>query len=234
LFYLDKFNYLMKTFVIIPAAGSGSRINSKIPKQFIKVAGKEILAYTLEIFQNNENIDKIIVATKPQYFDLITNLKEKYSFGKIAKIVEGGVKRQDSVYNALKNITADKNDLIIVHDAARPLLSQSLLNKAIEEAKNSRKIVIAVKARDTLIEGNDYVDGYLDRKKIYYAQTPQIFSFDILINSMNNAYKDNFVATDESMIVEKYAGSVKIVEGESINFKITTDSDLKIFMKIVE
>lgn len=91
----------MSNVAIIPSAGSGSRFNSPIPKQYVKVLGKEIIVYTLEIFQNCDNIDEIIIPADKNYFNLLFELKEKYNFTKVTKIIEGGKERQDSVYNGL-------------------------------------------------------------------------------------------------------------------------------------
>ncbi len=223
----------MKTIAIIPAAGIGKRVNSSVPKQFVKINNKELIAYTISVFQKNPEIGEIIIATRTEYFELINEIKKRYGFSKLTKIVEGGAERQDSVYSALLSAGAKPNDLIAVHDAARPLLSQHLLSKAIEEAKTHGSIVTAIKARDTLISGNNEVESYLDRSKIFYAQTPQIFKYEILLEAMKKAEAENFKGTDESMIVRKFVAPVKIVEGESINFKITTDSDLELFEKIL-
>lgn len=223
----------MKTIAIIPAAGIGKRVNSSVPKQFVKINNKELIAYTISVFQKNPEIGEIIIATRTEYFELINEIKKRYGFSKLTKIVEGGAERQDSVYSALLSAGAKPNDLIAVHDAARPLLSQHLLSKAIEEAKTHGSIVTAIKARDTLISGNNEVESYLDRSKIFYAQTPQIFKYEILLEAMKKAEAENFKGTDESMIVRKFVAPVKIVEGESINFKITTNSDLELFEKIL-
>lgn len=223
----------MTTYAIIPAAGIGKRITSEIPKQFIKVNGKEIIAYTLELFQQCTAVDEIIIATRKDYFDLLNSIKEKYSITKLSRIVEGGKERQDSVYAAIKSIPGKDDDILIVHDAARPLLNKNLLSAAIDSAKKIGSVVVAVRAKDTLIEGSDSVEKYIDRSKIYYAQTPQIFKYKILIAAMGNAYKNNFIGTDESMIVKMNNQEVKIVEGNSFNFKITTDSDLELFKKLL-
>ncbi|MFZ1291938.1 MAG: 2-C-methyl-D-erythritol 4-phosphate cytidylyltransferase [Melioribacteraceae bacterium] len=223
----------MSNIVIIPSAGSGSRFNSPIPKQYVKVLGKELIVYTIEVFQNSNEIDEIIIPTDKNYFNLLYELKEKYNFNKISKIVEGGIERQDSVYNGLKSKEFKDEDLILVHDAARPLLSSKLLHFSLNEANKFDSIVVAIKARDTLISGSEFVEKYEDRSQIYYAQTPQIFRYKILINSFEIAKKQNFKATDESMLVKNAGYKVKVVVGEFINFKITENNDLNIFEKLL-
>jgi 2-C-methyl-D-erythritol 4-phosphate cytidylyltransferase len=219
----------MKIYAIIPSGGLGKRVNSSLPKQFLKSNGKEIIAYTLEIFQNLDLIDGIIVATQKDFFYLLEDIKLKYSISKLIKITEGGKERQDSVFNALKSTPAGKDDLVVVHDAVRPLLSRNILSTAVETAKKYGNVVVAIKAKDTLINGDESVQSYIDRKKIYYAQTPQVFRYDILFEAMIKAKEDKFIGTDESMLVHRLGYEVKIVEGSSLNFKITNIDDLKLF-----
>ncbi|MCX6174473.1 MAG: 2-C-methyl-D-erythritol 4-phosphate cytidylyltransferase [Ignavibacteriales bacterium] len=226
----------MKVFAIIPSGGSGLRMNNppclpdrQVPKQYIRINGKEIIAYTLEVFQKCESIDEIIISACKDYFDLLRTIKNNYSFSKISKIVEGGDERQHSVLNALKSTNAKDNDLIVVHDAVRSLLPNDILIKSIETAKISGSAVVAIKAKDTLIKGMDSVVSYIDRQDVYYAQTPQVFQYKILLDAMNQAEKENFIGTDESMLVQRAGYKVKIVEGSSLNFKITNKDDIKLF-----
>ena len=225
--------YRMSNIAIIPSAGSGSRFNSPIPKQYVKVLGKELIVYTLQTFQDCNEIDEIIIPTTEDYIEFLTELKIKYSLDKISKIILGGNERQDSVNNGLKARDFKSTDLIIVHDAARPLLSQSLLETAINEAYKYDNIVVALKARDTLITGNEVVENYLDRNLVYYAQTPQIFRYSTLLSSYAEADKMNFKATDESMLVRNAGFQVNIVEGDFLNFKVTQQSDLIILEAIL-
>lgn len=223
----------MSNIAIIPSAGSGSRFNSPIPKQYVKVLGKELIVHTISVFQNSNEIDEIIIPADTNYFDLLNKLKNKYNLNKITKIIEGGKERQDSVYNGLKAKLFNDNDLILVHDAARPLLSQDLLKASLKEAEKFDSVVVAIKARDTLISGNEFVEKYEDRSKIFYAQTPQIFRYSILLKSFEFALKHKFIATDESMIVKNAGYKVKIVNGDFTNFKITESGDLIILEKLL-
>ncbi len=224
----------MRTYAIIPSGGVGKRIDSSLPKQYIQVNGKELIAYTLEVFQKCDQIDEIIIPAQKEYFDLLNHIKTKYDISKLTRIVEGGKERQHSVFNALQSITARENDLIAVHDAARPLLSNKILLDAIETAKKFKSVIVAIKAKDTLIKGNEFVEDYIDRSEIYYVQTPQIFKFDILLESMISAHKHNFLGFDESILVYNSSNhKIKIVEGSLLNFKVTTKSDLDLFQLIV-
>ena len=220
---------IMKCYSIIPSGGTGSRAGSNIPKQYLKFNNKELVAYTIDVFQKNELIDGIVIAAQKEFFNLLEEIKQRYSFTKIIKIIEGGAERQNSVFNALKSLQADKEDIIAVHDAVRPLLSQEILINSIEAAKTYGAAVVAMKAKDTLIKGNDAVISYIDRHEFYYAQTPQVFRYNILFEAMKKAEAENFIGTDESILVHRAGHQVKIVEGSSLNFKITSQDDIKIF-----
>ena len=223
----------MRVFSVIPAGGKGTRSSSQVPKQYLKFSGKELIAYTFEIFQKNHLVDEIIVSAEPEYFSLLEEIKKKFNLTKISKIVEGGEERQDSVNNALKAIKADDNDLVAVHDAARPMLSDSILTKAINTAKEKGNALVCLKARDTLLKGDHIVKEYVDRSEIYYVQTPQIFRYKDLMKAMEKANEKNFIGTDESMLIKQLGININIVEGSMLNFKITTMTDLEMFGKLV-
>ncbi len=216
----------MKTFAIIPAAGKGKRSGQSTPKQYIKFAGKELIIYALEVFQKNKLIDEIIVSAHPDYFPLLEKIKKKYKLTKITKIVQGGKERQDSVYNALKAIRADKNDLIAVHDAARPLLPQKVLTNAVLTASKKGNALVCIKAKDTLIKGTNIVESYIDREEVFYVQTPQIFRHNALMRAMETAYASDFYATDDSMLIKNLGMKINIVDGTISNFKVTDREDM--------
>jgi 2-C-methyl-D-erythritol 4-phosphate cytidylyltransferase len=222
----------LKTFVIIPAGGKGKRGGTETPKQYLRIHDKELIAYTLEVFQKNSLVDEIIIAAEPSYFSLLEEIKKKYNLTKVSKIVEGGEERQDSVYNALKSIDANDNDLIVVHDAARPLLPENILVNAINTAKEKGNALVCLKARDTLLKGDHIVKEYVDRSEMYYVQTPQIFKYGDLMKAMKKAYEKNFIGTDESMLIKELGIEINIVEGSMLNFKVTTPTDIEIFEKL--
>ena len=224
----------MKIIAIIPAGGKGNRSGFSIPKQYLKFNGKELIVYTLQVFQNNDLIDEIIISAEPAYFDLLKKIKKDYELTKLTKVVEGGDERQDSVHNALNEIKADDEDLIVVHDAARALLPPEVLTNAILSAKQKGNAVVCIKAKDTLIKGKNTISEYVNRDDVYYVQTPQIFKAKDLKRAMQNAYKNNFIGTDESMLVKQIAIEVNIVEGSVMNFKVTTNEDVEMFKHLVE
>lgn len=224
----------MKTYAIIPSGGLGKRTNSPLPKQYIQFAGKELIAYTLQVFQSSKHVDEIIVAAQSSYFPLMESIKQNFGLTKFTCLVEGGEERQHSVYNALKSIKADENDIILVHDAVRPLLTKEILYDSIQTAKNFGAAVVALKAKDTLIRGTESVVDYVDRSEFFYAQTPQVFKYKIIIDAMKKAKAENFVGTDESMLVHRAGYEVKIVNGSSLNFKVTTNEDIQLLSLILK
>ncbi len=223
----------MKTIAIIPAGGKGKRINSNIPKQYLLFNGKELIAYTIDVFQKSDMIDEIIIPAQREYFTLLNEIKSKYSFTKISKIVEGGQERQLSVFNAVKSINPESDDLILVHDAVRPFLSDSILKNVIEAAINYGSAITAIKAKDTLVKASDEVKSYIDRTDVFYIQTPQVFKYKIFLEAIKKAEKENFIGTDESTVVHNAGYPIKIVEGSSLNFKITTEDDLRLFELLI-
>lgn len=225
---------MSKVIAIIPAGGAGLRIGGEIPKQYMVFRGRELIAHTLDIFEKNKNVDEIIISAQPNYYELLQRIKSKYNYKKISKIVEGGKERQYSVYNALTAAEADEDDLILVHDAARPLLPQNILDNAIITAKEKGNAVVAIKAKDTLVKGLETIINYISRENISYVQTPQIFSYRTLLTAMQKAEDELFIGTDESMIVTRIGEKVNLVEGSSLNFKVTTESDIELLHHILE
>lgn len=224
----------MKTIVIIPAAGSGKRFLFETPKQFLKINGIEILVHTILKFQKSKNVDKIVVAVNKDFIEKVENLVKKYRLTKVVKVVEGGKERQDSVYSALKSIKVEPSDLICVHDAVRPLISSKEIDELIDFATKKKAVIAAKKAIDTVKTGYNFVEGTLDREKIWLVETPQIFTYKILSEAFEKAYEDKFYGTDESSFVERLSVKVYFYQVKGENRKITVKEDLsfaRIFLK---
>ena len=210
--------------VVIVAAGTGSRMNMGINKQFIKLEGKEIIAYTIEKFYNNSNIEDIVVVVKEDESEFFKKeILDKYNF-KNVKIAYGGKERQDSVYNGLK-LLDEKCDVVLIHDGARPFVSDKIIDKSIEEAKEHKAIVVGVPVKDTI--------KVIDRSVLWAVQTPQTFDYNILIDAYKDAFKNKFYGTDDAMLVERIGYKVKMLEGSYNNIKITTQEDLNIGSQIL-
>jgi len=219
----------LKVKVIIPASGSGERFGSKIPKQFLKIEGKEIIAHTLEKFNSIKLTDEIIISTKLEYFVKISAILKKYNLRKVKKIVEGGMRRQDSVYNALINLECEKDDLILIHDAVRPFISKKKITELIKAAEKEDSVIPGMPVPETVkrVDAENIVTETIDRKNVWTIQTPQVFRYDILRKSFEKAYYENFTGTDESAIVENAGYKVKVIEGEKANVKITYREDIR-------
>jgi len=222
----------VRVIAVIPAGGKGKRSGTETPKQYIRFHGKELIVYTLEVFQKNNLVDEIIIAAEPPYFSLLNKIAKDYNLTKISQIVEGGEERQDSVHNALKSIKVQDSDLVVVHDAARPLLADNILTNAINIANEKGNALVCLKARDTLLKGDKNVKEYVDRTEMYYVQTPQIFKYKDLMKAMEKAYENNFIGTDESMLIKELGIDINIVEGSMLNFKVTTTTDIEMFEKL--
>lgn len=215
----------MKTFAIIPSAGVGKRFNSRVPKQFMKINGIEILVHTLLKFQRAKNVDEIIIASHKNFIDKTKKLVRKYNISKVKNIIIGGKERQDSVYEALKFIKANSNDLICVHDAVRPLIKSTEIDELIEFARKKKSVIAAKKAVDTIKTGNKFVETTLDRDKIWLVQTPQIFTHQILKKAFDKAFEENFYGTDEASLVERLGVQIYFYQIKSENRKITLQED---------
>ena len=209
---------------IILAGGKGSRISKKIPKQFLLLNKKKIYEYSLEIFLKNKNIDEIILVCHKNWINKI-----KIN-NKIVKIVTGGTNRLGSVYSGLKkcNPCCEK---VIIHDAARPFISDKIINEGVSHLNKFEAAVPTTSINDSIIE-IDQTINYLDRKKIKKIQTPQFFIFTKIINAYKNN-KNNF-KDDLSLILDyDEHTSFKLFEGNENNFKITTLNDYEMAKKML-
>ncbi len=224
----------MSLAVVLPAAGSGSRIASKMPKQYLKFENKELIAYTLEAFEQHPMVTEIIVAASKDYFPVLNRIKKRYDISKLKTIVEGGKERQDSVYNALASLRLQSGDYVAVHDAARPLISKAVLTLAFKTAKAKGNAVVCVQGRDTLLRAGKDCFEYVDREDIFYVQTPQIFIYENLFEAMKKAQDAGLKFPDESSLMHHYGFRIEIVEGSLLNFKVTTPSDVAILKEILK
>lgn len=221
--------------VVIVAAGTGSRMNMGINKQFIKLEGKEIIAYTIEKFYNNSNIEDIVVVVKEDESEFFKKeILDKYNFKNI-KIAYGGKERQDSVYNGLK-LLDKKCDVVLIHDGARPFVSDKIIDNCIEEVKEHKAIVVGVPVKDTIkiIDNDKNIVDTPNRSVLWAVQTPQTFDYNILLDAYKDAFKSGFYGTDDAMLVERIGYKVKMVEGSYNNIKITTKEDLSVGSQILK
>lgn len=215
--------------LIVPAAGSGERLGEEVPKPYIKIGEKTILEHTLSAFRDVSGLGEVIVATSAAYQEETVRLLEKLFPGLQTVVVKGGLERQDSIRNALERIS-DKTGLVAVHDAVRPFVTHTDIEKCISEASRWGGAVLAIPSRDTIkIAGDNLeIESTPDRKRLWQAQTPQIFWAALLREAYQYAEEHRFLGSDDSSLVEKIGGKVVIVRGSSQNFKVTYPIDLKI------
>ncbi len=222
----------MKVTAVIPAAGAGKRMNLK--KQFLEINGKPLLSITVSVFEDCQSIDDIIVVAARDDIEAVKEMLK--SFRKIRDIVEGGPERQDSVYNGLKDISKESDDdLVVIHDGARPLITKEIISKAVTEAKVSKAVVVGVPAKDTIktVTPDNMTLETLDRGSLWLVQTPQVFQLSIIKQAYERAQKINYRATDDSKLVERMGIPVKMIMGSYDNIKITTIEDVAIAESIL-
>lgn len=218
---------------IVLSGGTGKRMQSSIPKQYLMLGDKPVLAHSLLAFENSEVDDIIIVCGKGEEDYINKNFVEKYSLKKVVAVCEGGKERYNSVFNGLKEC---KNaDYVLIHDGARPYVSNEIIKRNIEEVKKYDAIVTAVKALDTIkiADKDGYVCSTPDRECVYAMQTPQTFKYELAFEAYSKYISvlesgDAVKVTDDAQVVELFTDhKVKLIEGEYTNIKITVPADLK-------
>lgn len=218
----------MRVAAIVPAAGKGKRINSRIEKPYIELCGKPIIAHTLIRLSKNKNIKEIITAVNKNKIDFFQEkIIDKFRIKKV-RLAAGGRERKDSVFNALKQVSCDI-DYILIHDGVRPNITNGLIDASLKAAERFGAAVTAVPVKATLkyVKHGFRIHSTPDRRNFWEAQTPQVFKRD-LIEKAYNRFCKGINITDDSMLVEKMGIRPKVVMGSYSNIKITTKEDLKI------
>ena len=229
-----------KITAIVLAAGSGSRMKSKTKKQFMEIKGKPVIWYSLFEFEKSR-VDEIILVTGKEDIDYCKKeIVEKYNLKKIKNVVAGGSERYESVYNGLKEVTGN---IVLIHDGARPLINNEIIERSIEGAIKSDACVVGVPVKDTIKRANK--EGYIidtpNRSELWITQTPQSFKTDLV----KMAYKKmkgelekgntTLNITDDAMVVEECTtNQVRFVQGDYKNIKVTTPEDIDIAELFIE
>jgi 2-C-methyl-D-erythritol 4-phosphate cytidylyltransferase len=227
------------TDALIVAAGKGLRMNTRLPKQFMKLAGRPILTHTLQAFDRHPEIHRIIlVLPDADIDDCCTSLIPQAALKKEVAVVSGGDHRQASVMNGLLSIP-DKDGMVLIHDGVRPLVTQSLISACIDGARKWGACIPALEAFDTLkkIHSNGSIEQTVSRERIVMAQTPQAFRLALIRQAHEAAVRNGWLATDDASLMEKMGASVYVIEGSRYNLKVTRPEDLAIaeaYLKIIE
>ena len=218
----------MSVVALIPAAGCGARFGSGVKKQYLHLGGRPVVVRTLEIFQNHPLIEKIFLVVPGEETDYCREqMVARYALTKVAAVVAGGAERQDSVANGLAACGAAPGDILVIHDGVRPLFPAARLPEVIRAARQSGACVVGVPVKDTVKEVVDgVIVGTPDRKRLWQAQTPQAFRFELIRQAHETASRQGLRATDDAALVERLGAEVRMVEGSYRNLKITTPEDL--------
>ncbi len=225
----------MKVVALVVAAGRGSRMGAKESKPYLVLAGKPILAHTLSEIEHCSLIhETVLIVAEKEVEHSRVSIVEPFKLKKVRKIVVGGLKRQDSVWEGLKALENDY-ELVMVHDGVRPFVSKEILEKSIHETANCGATIAAVPVKDTvkMVSEQKMVLETLDRSKVWAVQTPQTFRHDILKMAFEKAFKDRFYGTDDASLVERMGVKVKVIQGSYENVKITTPEDLALGEEIL-
>ena len=223
---------------VVLAGGVGSRLGMSLPKQFFKVAGKMVIEHAVDAFEKNELIDEIVVVINSHYTFMVEDMIIKNNWQKVKRILSGGEERYQSSLAAINAYQNFKNYNLIFHDAARPLISQRIINDVVHSLKKYNAVDVAINSADTIIEVEDnIITAIPERAKMRRGQTPQGFKQSIIAKAYDLALQDgNFKATDDCGIVKKYLPeeNIFVVNGEEVNMKLTYLEDTYILDKLFQ
>lgn len=217
-----------KVIAVVPSAGAGRRFGGAINKPFVSLLGRPIIIRTLETLAAVPGIREIVPVVKESDMDIFSEMLDQYSVSRVRRIVPGGKERQDSVFNGL-SVIDDHECIVLVHDGARPLIEPTVIEEAIEKLEGYDGVVVGAPVKDTIKEvREDIIAGTLQRELLWQVQTPQIFRFETIYDAYQKARQESFLSTDDSALVERYGGRIRMVRGHYTNIKITTPEDLQI------
>ncbi len=213
---------------IVPAAGIGKRYGEGKNKPFESLGNKPVIIWAVEALQSLPEVLEIIPVVKEADIKLCSRLFEEFSITKIKRIAPGGRERQDSVFHGL-SLISDRTSIVLVHDGVRPLIEPSAIKDALQELNDCDGVALGVPLKDTVKEVRDRVVRNTPKRDLLWAvQTPQIFHFKALYAAYEKAMADSFYTTDDSALVERNGGRIKMVFGSYTNIKVTTPEDLLI------
>ena len=214
----------MKHYAVIVAGGSGNRMQTETPKQFLLLNNLPVLMHTIKAFAQSDAQPKILVVLHADQHNYWKRLCNEFNFNVPHEIIAGGSERFYSVQNAINSI--DEDSFVAIHDAVRPLISKQLIDNSFRQATELGNVVVAVQSSDSVRLLKDGKTSAIKRSEVYLVQTPQVFNISIL----RNGYKQNFESgfTDDASVVEALGEKINIIEGERNNIKITYPIDLEL------
>ena len=222
-----------KNFVIIVAAGKGVRMGSPKKKQYLCIDEIPILTHTVRVFDKSEDTHEIILVVPKEDIDYCQKyIIDPFKFKKTIHLIQGGKKRQDSVFNGLKLIQdmvdSTRQTIVMIHDGVRPFVNDNIIKNCIKKAVKYGACIPVIKITDTIkqISSDSCIKKTLSRESICCAQTPQTFKLGLIVNAFEHAIKTNFSGTDDASLIEHLKHDVSIVKGSKHNIKITTPEDL--------
>jgi 2-C-methyl-D-erythritol 4-phosphate cytidylyltransferase len=223
----------MQVFAILPAAGLGTRMAGPQPKQFLSLDGIPILIHSLRAFAAVERVTAIYVAARKTEMERVQAQIAEYGFADQARVVEGGDNRQESVSHALAALPAQPDDIVLVHDAVRPLIDAATIDRTIDAVIEHGAAIVGLPAVDTIKQVERTAHGALitstiPREFVVLAHTPQGFRYGLLQSAFAEATADGFIGTDEASVVERAGHPVAVVPGSQVNLKITQPRDLEL------
>ena len=223
---------------VILAGGSGTRLGNDVPKQFLKVAGKQVIEHTIDVFEKSPEIDEICIVSKPDYVATVEELVVKNKYKKVKKILNGGKERYDSSLAAINAYTDDETNMLF-HDAVRPLVNDRIIHDCIEALRHYNAVDVAAKTTDTIISvtEDECIDFIPNRANLRNGQTPQCFKRGTIKKAYELALADpNFVTTDDCGTVRRYLPQepIFVVAGENSNMKLTYLEDLFLLDKLFQ
>jgi len=222
---------------LLLAAGVGSRLELKTPKQFIIVGNKTIIEHTLDVFEQHPLIDEIAVVINRHFIDIMETIVKKGSYHKVKKILPGGAERYDSAWAAINACQKHPDANLLIHDAVRPMIDAEIITDVVRKLENYNAVTVAIPTTDTIYQvENNHIQQIPNRKLLMRAQTPQAFKQHIIQKAYQLAFENkDFTATDDCGVVAKYFPNepIFVVTGNERNLKITHKEDILVLKALL-
>ncbi|PYZ95708.1 2-C-methyl-D-erythritol 4-phosphate cytidylyltransferase [Alteribacter lacisalsi] len=214
--------------VVIPAAGQGKRMKAGKNKQFLMLNGIPLVIHTLRVFEQDDFCSEIVLVVNEQETEAMEQLVNEYGITTPVCIIPGGRERQNSVYEGLKQVeNGGKDPVVLIHDGARPFIKKEQIDTLVSTAKASGAAIVAVPVKDTVKKASGTtVTATVEREGLWAVQTPQAFRLSLILSAHQQAAEAGFLGTDDASLAEWCGKTVRIVEGDYQNIKLTTPEDL--------